>query len=265
MLVIQSAAGQNVQPSSSIFVDGEWLSYKVKWGFIRLGTVEITQQRVDSLQPERFVVKITGDSRPLPFIDVYFINESVLDPTRPVNENFNLFLGREQQRVTTYSFDKVNRKIYMALRENGALTATDTLYDKYIAYDAGGVLMMMRMLCGYDTTAYLPTLSEFQLKGTDLVFTDEAKLIKVSAIDTPILARYFEGIAHWVGTSWAGVRGPFSGWISADEAAVSLKINMKIFLGSITLELEEFHREERQPGGKETFAAKKSTKQEEAE
>ena len=104
--------------------------------------------------------------------------------------------------------------------------------------------MMMRMLSAFDTSAYLPTLSEFQLKGTDLVFSNETRTVKVCATETPLPARHFEGTAHWVGSAWAGVSGPFSGWVSADEAAVPLKINMKIFLGSVTLELEQFKRQD---------------------
>lgn len=245
MFVIQFAAGQSLESGNEIFVDEEWLRYKVKWGLIRLGSVEVTQQRIDTPQSPKYVVQIKAESRSLPFINLYFVNRSILDASKPVNEHFNLFLGRDHQSITTYSFDRANHKIYMVRTDNGNVVRHDTLSNIYIAYDAGGIFMMMRILSAYDTSAHLPTLSEFQLKGTDIVFSNKSKMLKVDAADAPISARYFEGTAHWVGSSWGGVSGPFNGWVSADEAAIPLKINMKIFLGSVTLELEKFRRPNR--------------------
>ena len=241
---IQFVSAQTTQSGDEIFVEEESLHYKVKWGFIRLGSVEVTQRRIDTLQSTKFVVQIKAESKPLPFINLYFVNRSILSTPSPINEHFNLLLGRDQQSVTTYLFDQVNHKIYMSLTDHGELVRSDTLSNIYAAYDAGGIFMMMRMLSAYDTSAYLPTLSEFQLKGTDLVFSNETGTVKVCATETPLRARHFEGTAHWVGSAWAGVSGPFSGWVSADEAAVPLKINMKIFLGSVTLELEQFKRQD---------------------
>lgn len=241
---IQCVSAQTTQSGDEIFVEKESLHYKVKWGFIRLGSVEVTQRRIDTLQSKRFVVQIKAESKPLPFINLYFVNRSILSTPSPINERFNLLLGRDQQNVTTYLFDQANHKIYMSLTDRGELVKSDTLSNVYVAYDAGGIFMMMRMLSPYDTSAYLPTLSEFQLKGTDLDFSNETRMIKVCATETPLAARHFEGTAHWVGSAWAGVNGPFSGWVSADEAAVPLKINMKIFLGSVTLELEQFKRQD---------------------
>lgn len=241
-ILIQLAAAQNVKSQNEIFAEEEWLRYKVKWGFIRVGSVEVIQKRMGTAGSAKFVVQIKLKSAPLPFINLYCVNRSILNSFNPVNENFNLFLGKDLQNITAYTFDQANHKIYMSATDHGDFVRSDTLNDVYVAYDAGGIFTMMRMLSAYDTSVCLPTLSEFQLKNTDLVFTNKTKKLKVSAIDSSLLARYFEGTAHWVGTSWAGVKGPFSGWVSADKAALPLKIKMKIFLGSVMLELEEFDR-----------------------
>jgi hypothetical protein len=241
-ILIQLVAAQNVKSENEIFAEEEWLRYKVKWGFIRVGSVEVIQKRMDTAGSAKFVVQIKLESAPLPFINLYCVNRSILNSSNPVNEHFNLYLGKDHQNITAYTFDQLNHKIYMSATDHGDFVRSDTLNDMQIAYDAGGIFTMMRILSAYDTTVCLPTLSEFQLKNTELVFTNETKKLKVSAVDSSVSARYFEGTAHWVGTSWAGVKGPFSGWVSADKAAVPLKIKMKISFGSVTLELEEYLR-----------------------
>ena len=246
-ILIQLATAQNVKSQNEIFAEEEWLRYKVKWGFIRLGSVEVIQQRIGSARSGKFVVQIKLESASLPFIKLYCVNRSILDSANPINEYFNLFLDKDLQNITAYAFDRKNHKIYMSATDHSDFIRSDTLNNIYVAYDAGGIFTMMRILSAHDTTVYLPTLSEFQLKNTELIFTDKIKKLKVGAIDTSLSARYFEGTAHWIGTSWAGVKGPFSGWVSADKAAVPLKMKMKISLGSVTLELEEFIRENWSP------------------
>lgn len=262
-ILIQFVAGQNVESPNEIFAEEEWLRYKVKWGFIRLGSVEVAQQRIGSPGSGKSVVQIKLESASLPFINLYCVNRSILNNANPINEYFKLFLGKDLQNITVYSFDRKNHKIYMSA-DNGDFIRSDTLNDIYVAYDAGGIFTMMRMLSAYDTTVCLPTLSEFQLKNTDLIFTDQVKKLKVDAIDSSLSARYFEGTAHWIGTSWAGVKGPFSGWISTDKAAVPLKMKMKISLGSVTLELEEFDRQD-WPNAKDSVLANRTGNKESTE
>ena len=88
----------------------------------------------------------------------------------------------------------------------------------------------------------LKNIVDFKMCQTRLNFSGESETIKVEALSKPMTAMKFEGKAEWVGHSWAGVSGPFYGWISADHAAVPLKVKIQIFLGSITLELEDYTR-----------------------
>lgn len=244
IILIQLSAAQNVKSENKIFINDEWLRYKVQWGFIRLGSIEVIQKKLGSTVSSKFVVQIKVESAPLPFINLYCVNRSILNSVNPINEYFNLFLGEDQQKITAYVFDQVNQKIYMSATDHGRFVRSDTLNNINIAYDAGGIFVMLRMLSAYDTTVCLPTLSEFQLKNTNLIFTNKTKKLKVSAIDSSLSARYFEGIAHWVGTSWGGVSGPFNGWVSTDAAAIPMKIRLKIFLGSVILELEDYKRKD---------------------
>ena len=93
----------------------------------------------------------------------------------------------------------------------------------------------------------MPTLNECSVRETEINFTDEFEMMKVAACDTPVRCRRIDGNAKWVGNSFAGMKGPFIGWISDDSAAIPLKAELKIFLGSIVLELESTNRPDWRP------------------
>lgn len=216
---------------STPFKDGEVLRYRIKWGFIRLGTIEISQRSVDSSFSPLYLVQLEAKS-------IKF--KVVLHPDLPTNSNFILEQNKGREIVTIYRYDPLGRLILMESRENGSLVRRSSLYYEDPYFDVLGVIMMMRCLSASGLSVTLPTIISFGIKDTDLKFTDEIKEIKVAALDRPIRARHVEGKAHW--KAWAGITGPFNGWFSDDEAAIPLKIYFKIFLGSVKLELEDVHR-----------------------
>lgn len=139
-----------------------------------------------------------------------------------------------------YQYDFRRNLILMEARENGILVRRSGLSYEGSYYDVLDVIMMMRYLMASHSSVTLPTIVNFSIKDTDLNFTDEVKEIKVKALDRSVRARRVEGKAYW--KAWAGVTGKFMWWFSDDKAAIPLKIYLKIFLGSVTLELEQLHR-----------------------
>ncbi len=75
-----------------------------------------------------------------------------------------------------------------------------------------------------------------------LDFTGPIENVEIDAFDRPIRTRKYTGFADWKGGTSAGLSGEFTGWVSDDEAAIPLQAEMKVFLGSIRLELERWHR-----------------------
>jgi hypothetical protein len=179
----------------------------------------------------------------LPFINVFFINEGLLNPFHPSLQHFTMTTGRNSESVTTYSRDSASGKIFMKTVEDESIVREDSLFFNDTIYDAPGLFMMMRCLASSGFNLTLNNIVEFKISQTHFSFTGEQEMLQVSAFDDPQPALKFHGKADWVGHAWAGVSGPFQGWISQDTCAFPLKVKIKIFLGSVTLELENFKRD----------------------
>lgn len=221
------------------FKDGELLRYKVKWGFIRLGTIEISQEALKQSYYTKYLIQLNAKS-------IRF--KVVLDATSPTRSNFILEESGEKETSTVYWYDPLKCLLLMEVRENGSLVQKSSLFYERDYYDVLSLIMLMRCLSDSGLSLTLPTIIGTTIKDTDLNFTDYTEEIKVSALERAVRARRVEGKANW--KAWGGISGPFRGWFSDDEAAIPLKFRLRIFLGSVTLELEEFYRPDWEGAGK---------------
>jgi len=242
MLADRSTAQEQPRPRAPFMV-GEVLRYKVKWTFFRLGTVTIRQLSANSSDPTQFLLEMSVQSNPsLPFIDVNFLHQTHLTTASQCLVRETIISGEDPSERTLYWYDAASQQIFMVDSAGGKLTRRDSLLIKAPCYDALGLLMRSRGLSGSGISLTMPTLNDYEIKPTEITFPNEVEEIEVAALDRPIRARRVEGTAKWVGRSFAGMSGPFRAWVSDDEAAVPLKANVEIFLGSIILELESFER-----------------------
>ena len=230
------ASSQTLSAVRRPFAAGEVLHYKVKWSFLRLGTVTIRQARADS---SRYLVQMLVQSSPsLPFIDVRFLNQTYLTE---VSQSLS-------EETVSSSKDPTEKTVYRADRANGIIRMVDSLKGKQIridslewgsdCFDALGLLMFSRRMAGCDSTISLPTLNDYRIAQTNVTYGNETEEIEVAAFDGPVRCRKVTGNAQWVGKSFAGMKGPFRGWFSDDEYSIPVRASVEIFLGSIVLELE---------------------------
>ena len=240
--VIPAVSAQTTNYNISTFQDGELLRYKVKWGIFRLGTVEISQQMSTIRFFPGYLVTIKAQSGNVPFIKVYSVSKGFLNPAAPTNKHFVNEKGKEDKSHTAYKYDPVNRSIYMESEKNGKQIKLRELPYEGDYYDPVGIIMMLRCLASSKTKVVLPTLVDFDVKGTELTFTDKVKFMLVPGARLAIKARRFEGRALWVGKDDSGIAGPFSGWVSDDDYSIPLKVKVNISLGSISLELIDVYR-----------------------
>ena len=77
---------------------------------------------------------------------------------------------------------------------------------------------------------------------TTLNYCGPVELVEIDAFDSPIRTFKYEGNAEWDGKATAGLSGEFTGWISDDDASVVISAEMKIILGSIDVELQEWYK-----------------------
>lgn len=228
---------------ASAFSDGEWLKYKVKWGFIRLGTIEVFQEELPETTPRAFRVMMRAKSAKLQIINVFFINEGIVNPRQPTLQQFKITVGKDARDITTYTYDPPTGTVLMKKTVDNRLELLDSLTCLENLYDAIGTFMMIRCLSASGFNITLNNIIDFKICQTHLNFSGMADTIKVAAFDDLQKGWEFSGRADWVGKAYGGVSGPFRGWISQDAAAIPLKVKVKIFLGSITIELEDFCRD----------------------
>ena len=228
---------------ASAFSAGEWLKYKVKWGFIRLGTIEVFQEEIADANPPAFRVMMRAKSAKLQIISVFFVNEGIVNPRQPTLQQFTITVGKDARDVTTYTFDPSTGNVLMKKTVEDQLVFEDSLTYRENLYDAIGTFMMIRCLSASGFNITLNNIIDFKICQTHLNFSGAADTIKVAAFDELQKGWEFSGRADWVGKAYGGVSGPFRGWISQDAAAIPLKVKVKIFLGSITIELEDFCRD----------------------
>jgi hypothetical protein len=165
-----------------------------------------------------------------------------LNPYNPTLQDFELILGREQTNKSHYFYNAEKQVVYLETRELDVIVRQDSVILAEEIYDALGIFMMMRCLSASGFKVTLQNIVDYNIKTTELSFPGKQKKVKVSGCEESVTALKFLGKANWEGRAWAGVTGNFNGWISADGAAIPLKVKIKIFLGSITLELEKYQR-----------------------
>ena len=101
---------------------------------------------------------------------------------------------------------------------------------------------LARSLVHSGRTVSVPTLVEFELFQTDIVFTNVVSAVSIDAKDGDFETKELHGFAHFVESSLAGLSGKFRGWFSNDEAAIPLLAELNLSLGTADIELEQWSR-----------------------
>ncbi|MBI4417894.1 MAG: DUF3108 domain-containing protein [Ignavibacteriales bacterium] len=225
----------------SPFSDGEVLRYKVKWNFIRVGTVMISQREMNERGMRKTVVHMAARST-VPLVNVELRHQGLIRHDMPALESVRIITGEDSAMVS----DFIHQDDTLILVDSvaGSAVRADTLRWVGPLYDGVSLLMVARILSAGNEQLTLPTVNNYQIGRTDLEFTGETEMIDAAALRREIRCRRIRGVAHWDGKSFAGMSGDFVAWISDDEAAVPLRAEVSIVLGSIVLELESYERRE---------------------
>ena len=239
LAVILLPSTGSAQCPPKVYHDGEVLTYAVRWGFFRLGTVEIHQRVMDAVE-RRYELLLRVRSAPhLPFIDVTFDNRSEqLAGEHGLRHEVITSAGD----TTIYRVSPSGTAYYTEDRSDGVTVRMDTVEHPFPMFDALGLFMIARCLSNRTVDTSFATLLEHEGYATDLRTGLDRETITVDAYPDPQQAVVIGGFAHWVGNGYAGMTGDFTGWISDDDRAVPLRAELKIFLGSISLELESIER-----------------------
>lgn len=237
--LVQPAPAQS--PAPDPFCDGERLVYDVRWSFLHLGTVTVMQQMwvVDG-RPRATARTVVRSNPSIPFLDLDFVHETVFRPLDLRIERETITAGGRAR--TSYVHEPSAQSIVMVDSLDGRECRRDTVAAASQCYDINTLLLYARRSAHQNTRATLPTVIDYAVNPTDITMTGECEWVDVPAFEESVRSRHFTGDAHWVGTSFAGMKGRFEGWVSDDEAAVPLRASVKILVGSIVLELASYER-----------------------
>lgn len=221
---------------------GEELTYKVEWSFIRLGTVKL--QVYDTLTiNDKFVyhLKFYIDSNPLLFfVNMHSVYECFIDDLiRPHLFNAEEYIDNISYK-TEYRFNYEDRLISINMTDvnnTANVIVEDIPLDKRI-FDGISLIFYARANVPYVKSEILNVLFERQKGNITINFKGNKDKVEVDAFDMPLETYYLDGELHIKGI--AGVTGPFKGWFAVDRKRPPLKAELKVFIGHIKVELEEW-------------------------
>ncbi|MBL7075324.1 DUF3108 domain-containing protein [candidate division KSB1 bacterium] len=233
---------------SDVWREGEELVYKVKWSFIRLGTLRL--RVADKLQiggGDAYRVILNIDSNPLLFfLNVHNSYESVID------EEFfpHYFLADEIIKgvkvKTEYRFD-YDQQIIFTKEIRGGKSTEPTIGEIPLLekiQDSMSLVYFARGNVYQKKTIRIPVMVETKIEYVDIVFKNKRRMLEIDATARPVEVVGLEGETDLKGI--AGFTGEFQGWFSTDGRAVPLRAKMKVSYGNVIVELEKWDKWENQ-------------------
>jgi hypothetical protein len=219
----------------------ERLRFKVKYGFIRLGTMEIRQKLLDTTAYE--VTMILKSASGLPFIDLdSYVKALLVAGSSRSYDYLTIAKGAKKERIA-YRYDPLKGLVTLDSETEEAGKVHRTYGRTEPFYDGAGFIMLCRCLSSRTKSVTVASIMDLQFRNTMLRFEPKCEEIEVDAIDHPVRARRIESTAEWTNSSAAGLGGNFTLWVSDDAAAVPLRAEVAIALGSIKIELEAYSRD----------------------
>lgn len=228
-------------------VFSEEFVYDVNWGFINLGKIIIQAYKdFQSTDSAEYILSMHIISNPsIPFVNINEYNETLVSIKnfyskkysglhQSSNEKIEIKTSYNcETRTSFYSFK--NLKYDLILKQDSTKNVPPYL-------DGPSLFYFTRFNIHSGKSITFPTMVNGELHDTHFNFKHPKEKISIEAIQGPILAKKYSGVAEWKGGTSAGLTGEFCGWISDDEASVILKSEVKVWIGSISIELVKWYK-----------------------
>ncbi|MCZ7555359.1 MAG: DUF3108 domain-containing protein [Bacteroidia bacterium] len=239
--------GQNSSVPASYtprpFSDGEVLRYAVRWKFIRLGSIVIRQESQQAGSRMLMRVRMMAKSASgLPFIDVRLRNQALLQPAFPHCLDFSMKTEHDPAELTRYQLDTSAAILTMELHDREKLISKKTRKENRRVYDAVGMFMLVRGLAGSGGRTSIPVLIDGEIVESRAHSSAAIEYLEVPAFPKSLPVTKTVIRSDWVNNAAGGLGGNIDVWCTADGAALPLRAEMGIAIGSIVLELEEVQR-----------------------
>lgn len=238
------ALGAGRSNAQDLIFPGEELTYRVSYLNITLGTIKSVVDGYTTRNGERVAkVKVFIKSSPnIPFVSLNSIYESWMDTSITYSRHFtaNTEIDGGKWEFDQYVMDYPARTLVMEkYREKQKVGSKSyTIAKRY--NDGSSLLFTARNLVGAKKTIRLPTIIMDDTVNTVVNFRGTKSSVEIDAVNYPVKTLYLDGQANWTGIY--GLSGLFEGWFSDDNARVPIKAKMKVYVGSVTIELQSWKR-----------------------
>ncbi len=240
MIAVCSISISVAQTRKDIIQPGEELVYKAKYGFIKLGTV-VMQTGAISADGTTVSARMHFRTANNPFLhaettdlDQFYTNDLSL-------HTFEEHTQTGDDKSDKYStYDRATKTLtYSDEKESNVIKHNIEPYE-----DALGIVLNMRAWSGAVGHKYIFYIhSKTGPKPVTVYFTNEFADEEVPALDDRIVhARILQGTMDLGGSAPLGADGSFTAYVSDDAAAVPVRIDMSIAIGSISLVLDHIKR-----------------------
>ncbi|MBU3698871.1 MAG: DUF3108 domain-containing protein [Candidatus Kapabacteria bacterium] len=237
-------AGSVRGSAQDVIFPGEELTYRVSYLNVTLGTIKSVCEGYTTRNGERAAkVKVYIKSSPnIPFVSLNSIYESWMDTSITYSRHFtaNTEIDGGKWEYDQYVLDYPARSLVMdKFRDKQKVSSKSyTIGKRY--NDGSSLLFTARNLVSAKKTIRLPTLIMDDTVNTVVNFRGTKGSVEVDAVNYPVKTLYLDGVANWTGIY--GLSGIFEGWFSDDAARVPIKAKMKVYVGSVTIELQSWKR-----------------------
>ncbi len=239
----QPALSQNVAPPSHVLLEGEELTYNVRYGPFDLGQIRIrTLSRRATGGYVVFETKALIDSYPkVPFVDLHATFNSVIDTTVYSHH----FVGKVKQDnmwdFARYTFDYARKYVILERgHQDTVITKRDSVGIDRVFQDGLSLFFFARDRLFSGTSMTIPAIITEQFVNAKINFHGKRDAVELETIGYPVDVVGFDGTLDFVGIF--GLTGDFEGWFSNDEARVPIMAKMRVILGSVTVELMQWKR-----------------------
>ena len=233
----------------SIICPGEELLYEVSWMGVKLGQIRL--RSLETPTNGTYTCSANVDSYGgIPFVDLHA--ESYTEMTRDFySSGFHAVEKKDKglwrAEKSFYNLQRnivVIEKVFKKKKDSppASIPTYDTIHLKEKPVQDGlSVFYFARANAHRRDTTTVPMIVYGKWGHTFLRFSSQHEEEEIDAIkDARVRVIPFDGKAKFRGMF--GFTGEFKGWISDDNAAVPLKAELKVLLGSVKLELVSWKR-----------------------
>jgi len=229
--------------AQSFIPDGEELTYEVSFMGIKLGSIKMVyegQMDYNGGDVSKFKAYIQSYDG-IPFVDLYVIFESWLDPSLKFSNKFASTTKESGSWIyEQILFDYPNKNLEIKEWKDKELVKTTNINTARKWSDGMGLFYIARKLVHSGKNVSIPTVINRDTVHTSIYFVGDKEKVDIDAVSYPVRTVYFHGNANWTGVY--GMTGKFEGWFSDDDARVPIKAKMKVYVGSVEIELKHWKR-----------------------